>query len=306
MTKNKMKIFQLTTIILLITVCDTFAQPIDSLKQEIQKIISSKNATIGVAVRGNNGQALFSINGERHFPMQSVFKFHIGLAMLSEIDRGNFKLNQKIKIKKSELLPGLWSPIREKYPEGTKLSIAEILEYTISQSDNVGCDILLKILGGPSFVENYIKASGVDNISIKINEEVMQNNWDRQFENWTTPLAANQILELFFLNESNLLSPSSYDFIWKIMKETTSGKKRLKGNLPVGAVVAHKTGWSGTNKGTGITAAVNDIGVVFLPDNNNFFICVFITDSKENAEVNEKIIADISKATWDYFISKAR
>ncbi len=193
-----MKIFQLTAIILLLTVCNTFAQPIDSLKQEIQKIISSKNATIGVAVLGNNGQDVFSINGERHFPMQSVFKFHIGLAMLSEIDRGNFKLNQKIKIKKSELLPGLWSPIREKYPEGAKLSIAEILEYTISQSDNVGCDILLKILGGPNFVENYIKASGVDNISIKINEEVMQNNWDRQFENWTTPLAANQILELFF------------------------------------------------------------------------------------------------------------
>ena len=112
-----MKIFQLTAIILLLTVCNTFAQPIDSLKQEIQKIISSKNATIGVAVLGNNGQDVFSINGERHFPMQSVFKFHIGLAMLSEIDRGNFKLNQKIKIKKSELLPGLWSPIREKYPE---------------------------------------------------------------------------------------------------------------------------------------------------------------------------------------------
>jgi beta-lactamase class A len=301
-----MKIFQLTAIILLLTVCNTFAEPIDSLKQEIQKIISSKNATIGIAVLGNNGQDVFSINGERHFPMQSVFKFHIGLAMLSEIDRGNFKLNQKIKIKKSELLPGLWSPIREKYPEGANLSIAEILEYTISQSDNVGCDILLKILGGPNFVENYIKASGVDNISIKINEEVMQNNWDRQFENWTTPLAANQILELFFLNESNLLSPSSYDFIWKIMKETATGKKRLKGNLPVGTVVAHKTGWSGTNKETGITAAVNDIGVVFLPDNNNFFISVFITDSKENAEVNEKIIADISKATWDYFISKAK
>ena len=71
-------------------------------------------------------------------------------------------------------------------------------------------------------------------------------------------------------------------------------------------MVAHKTGWSGTNKETGITAAVNDIGIVFLPDNNNFFISVFITDSKENAEVNEKIIADISKATWDYFISKAK
>lgn len=301
-----MKQFQLTALLLLLTVYNSFAQTKDSLKQEIQKIISAKNATVGVAVAGNNGQDAFSINGEKHFPMQSVFKFHIGLAMLSEIDKGNFKLNQKVKIKKSELLHGLWSPIREKYPKGTKLSIAEILEYTISQSDNVGCDILLKILGGPNFVENYIKANGVDDISIKINEEIMQNNWDRQFENWTTPLATNQILKLFFVNDSNLLSPSSYDFLLKIMKETSTGKNRLKGNLPVGTVVAHKTGWSGTNKETGITAAVNDIGIVFLPNDEYFIISVFVTDSKEDTEVNEKIIADITKVTWDYFISKAK
>lgn len=305
-TNHMMKQLQLTAFLFLLITCTTFAQTTDSLKQEIQKIISTKNAVVGVAIAGNNGQDTLSINGERHFPMQSVFKFHIGLAMLSEIDKGNFTLNQKVKINESELLPDLWSPIREKYPKGTKLSIADILEYTISQSDNVGCDVLLKILGGPAFVENYIKANGIDDISIRINEEIMQNNWDRQFENWTTPKAANQILELVFLNENNLLSQSSYDFLWKIMKDTETGQKRLKGNLPAGTVVAHKTGWSGTNKETGITAAFNDIGVVFLPDGNYLCISVFITNSKENAEMNEKIIADISKATWDYFMSKAK
>lgn len=301
-----MKPFPLTALFLFLTICHSFAQTTDLLKKEIQKIISTKNAIVGVAILGNNGQDVLFINGEKHFPMQSVFKFHIGLAMLSEIDKGNFNLNQKIDINKSELLPGLWSPIREKYPEGTTLSIAEILQYTISHSDNVGCDILLKILGGPEFVENFIKTKGIDDISIKINEEIMQTNWDRQFENWTTPLAANQILELFFHNKNNLLSKESYDFLWKIMKETSTGQKRLKGNLPVGTVVAHKTGWSGSNKDTGITAAVNDIGVVFLPNNKPFFISVFITDSKENTEVNEKIIAEISKVTWDYFILKTK
>lgn len=256
---------------------------------------------VGVAIAGPEKKDTLSILGQRHFPMQSVFKFHIGLAMLAQIDRGRFALDQKVNISKNELLPGLWSPIRDQYPEGVSLSIAEILQYTISQSDNVGCDILLNMLGGPLFVENYIKGLGIKDISIKINEEIMQSHWDRQFENWTTPIAANALLQMTFSNQNKILSRSNHDFLWKTMKETSTGQKRLKGLLPDSTVVAHKTGWSGTHKETGITAAVNDIGIVFLSDGRPLFISVFITDSTEDNETNEKIIADIARLVWDYF-----
>lgn len=85
------------------------------------------------------------------------------------------------------------------------------------------------------------------------------------------------------------------------MRESQTGLKRLKGQLPQGTVVAHKTGSSGTNK-AGLTAAVNDIGIVFLPNGKPFFISVLVTDSNENAETNEKIIADIAKVMWDHFV----
>ena len=89
------------------------------------------------------------------------------------------------------------------------------------------------------------------------------------------------------------------------MKGTETGKARLKGLLPKNTIVAHKTGTSGANK-EGLTAAVNDIGIVFLPNGQHYFISVFVTKSTENAETNEKIIADISKATWNYFITKPK
>lgn len=282
------------------------AQGGTSLRQKIEQIVSDKKAVVGVAIVGNRGKDKVFFNGDKRFPMQSVFKFHIGLVMLSEIDKGKFSLDQKIEIKKSELLPGLYSPIREKYPDGVMLTIAEILEYTVSLSDNVGCDVLLKLLGGPASVENYFVKNKFKDIAIKINEELMQGNWDRQFENWTTPKAANRVVTAFFDNKKRLLSQKSHDFIWKIMRETATGPKRLKGELPAGTVVAHKTGYSGANKTTGIYAAVNDIGVVFLPDGKHFFISVFVSDSTENFETNEKIIADIAKAAWDHFTVKTR
>ena len=301
MTKD----FFLAVLLPLVISCNTFAQTTDSLRQEIQKIISTKNAIVGVSIIGNNARDTLSINGEKHFPMQSVFKFHIALAVLDQIDKGKFSFDQKIKIQKKDLLPNLYSPIRDKYPDGATLTISEILEYTVSQSDNVGCDILLKLVGGPKVVEEYFIKNNFKDVSIKINEEVQQANWDLQFKNWTTPNAANEALVRFYYNREKLLSKKSYDFIWKVMKETQTGKARLKGQLPENTIVAHKTGSSGANK-KGLTAAVNDIGILFLPDGKYFFISVFVTNSKENADTNEKIISDISKAAWDYFISKTK
>ncbi len=76
--------------------------------------------------------------------------------------------------------------------------------------------------------------------------------------------------------------------------------------MPEGTVVAHKTGWSGTNKETGITAAVNNIGIVFLPNGEYFIISVFVSESKENFDTNEKIIADIAKATYDFYTAAVK
>lgn len=293
--------FSLSLILLLLGNLTATGQNIPELREKINHIVSSKDAVVGISISGNNGRDTLSLNGVRRFPMQSVFKFHIGVAMLSEIDRGTFAIDQKITIKKKELLPGIYSPIRDAYPNGVTLTIGEILDYTIAQSDNVGCDVLLKLLGGPDEVERYFIQNGFQDIAIKINEEVMQSNWELQFQNWTTPLAATQVLHEVYENKRRLLSPSSHRFIWDTMRGTSTGAKRLRGLLPDTTVVAHKTGWSGMNADTGITAAVNNIGIVFLPDGRYYIISVFVTDSTEDLDTNERLIAEISKAAWDYF-----
>ena len=298
-------LFRLVTLVFTFISAQTFAQTTDALRQKIQQIVSTKNAVVGVSIIGNDGKDTISLNGEQHYPMQSVFKFHIALAVLSQIDKGKFSLDQKIEIQKKDLIPNLYSPIREDYPNGAALPISKILEYTVSSSDNVGCEVLLRLIGGPKIVEDYFVKNHIKDVSIKVNEKQQQANWDLQFQNWTTPKAANETLVKFYNNKKKMLSQKSYDFIWKTMRETETGVNRLKGQLPKGTIVAHKTGSSGVNK-DGLTAAVNDIGIIFMPNGKYFFISVFVTDSKENADTNEKIIADIAKETWNYFTSKKK
>ena len=83
------------------------------------------------------------------------------------------------------------------------------------------------------------------------------------------------------------------------MVETTTGPKRLKGLLPEGTTVAHKTGSSG--KYEGLSAAVNDVGIMILPNGQHVAIAVFVSNSKADDEVSEKVIAEIAKAVFDYY-----
>lgn len=280
-----------------------YGSSIESLKADIITLLESKKATVGVSIYGSNGEHMLSINGDARIPMQSVFKYHLAVATLHQVDQGRWSLEDKITITPEDLDNGLWSPIRKKYPKGAKLTLSEVIKYTVAVSDNVGCDILIRMLGGPKVIEKYFHQSGITNIAIKYDEETMQEIWERQYENWTTANAANIALSKFHKNNSQLLTSDSHQFLWDVMKSSKTGRKTIRAGVPKGTVVAHKTGHSGKND-TGMTAAQNDIGVVFLPDGSIYYLSILVSNSLETPEINKKIISDISNLAWKFFSKK--
>ena len=299
-----MKIFSLKVLLIGLTVSfsgSIFAQK-EALRQKIEKITLTSKGKVGVAVLNLDNKDTLTFNGFSHMPMQSTYKFPLALAILDQVDKGRFTLNQKIYITKKDMLPNTMSPLTEKYPNGNvDIKLSELLQYTVGKSDNNGCDILFRLIGGPVKVNNFIHSLGVKGISIVATEEQMHKNWNTQFTNWCEPYAMTQLLEVFYQGEH--LSKSSNTFLKKLMTETTTGLKRIKGLLPEGTIVIHKTGTSDTND-KGITAATNDAGIVTLPDGKHFAIVVFVTNSPENQNNREKVIAEITKAVWDYYITK--
>ncbi len=278
-----------------------FAQK-QSLKMQIESIIKAKNATVAVSVLDFENNKSLDINGDKKLPMLSVFKFHIALAVLNLVDQGELNLNQKIFIKKTDLHENTWSPIREKYPAGNiEMSLSELLKYSVAQSDNNGTDLLLKLIGGPGEVQNFINNTGISDFRIKADEEKMHQGYEFMYWNWTTTNASNQLLKKFF--EGKLVSKKSTDFLMQTMLETSTGANKLVALLPKGTPVAHKTGSSGKDK-KGLTIAENDIGIVTLPSGKHYAVSAFVSDSMESDETNTKMIAEISKLIFDYFSKK--
>lgn len=281
--------------------CPLFAQTA-SWYTKVDSIIRTADGHIGVAISSLEENDTLFVNDNDPFPMQSVFKFPLVLAVLHQVDEGKFQLDQKIHVGKDDLLPNTWSPLREKYPDGNiDLPLRELLKYTITLSDNNICDFLFRLMGGPQNVESYIHSLGIKNIVIRANEEEMHKSWDVQFKNHCTPKAMLGLLELFC--KGDILSDSTEVFLWKTMTETTTGKDRIKGLLPKGTVVAHKTGFSGTNE-QGITAATNDVGIVALSNGKHFAIAVFLSNSRADALTRDRIIAEIARVAWDHFLEK--
>lgn len=273
----------------------------NELREKISDYSKSKNAKIGLALLNLKTHDSLYLNGNDKFVMQSVFKFHIAIALMAEVEKGNISLNKKIYISKDMLQQNTWSPIKTKFPDGVELSIDEILKYTVAQSDNIGCDILLDELSGTEKVQQFFKNHGILDLSIKYNESEMHKSWDNQFSNWTSPIASNSVLKLFF--EGKLLNKENTEYLYNIMVSTSTGLNRIKGLIPKATEVAHKTGSSGSNS-EGITAACNDIGIIKINKDEYLLLSIYITDSKESDSNNELIIAELSKLIFDYYSNR--
>ena len=168
-----MRRFKLSFLLVLISI-SSFSQ-ISTIKDKINNVINNKNAGIGVAILDLNSNESVVINGEEHFPMQSVFKFPIALKVLNDVDNDKIKLSDSIFISSAELQKKTWSTIQEKYPNGNiKMALSDIIYYMVAISDNIGCDVILKNNGGASSVNHYLRSIGIENMTIKINEAEQQ------------------------------------------------------------------------------------------------------------------------------------
>ncbi len=267
-----------------------------SLREQIVNFSKPAKGIVGVSVLGLEDRDTLNVHGNAKLVMHSTIKLPIAMAVLHLVDSGLFTLDKTIKVKKKDLVKDTWSPLRDKFPDGGDLTIRDLVTYMVSQSDNNACDILLNFLGGPDQVEDYIHLIKVTGINVEAGEADMAKSWEVQYTNWAKTVDMVKLLDKIYTG--NVLAPASKDFLIKIMQETTTGPKRIKGLLPAGTVVAHKTGTSPTNS-AGLSPATNDVGVITLPNGKHIAIAIFVCNSTADEATRESVIANIAKAVYD-------
>lgn len=270
------------------------AQKMDELRKRLHAYVDTLDATVGVAVITAEDDSL-TVNNDIRYPMMSVFKFHQALALSDYMAGKHLPLETRIRIKPEDLqLKGTWSPLRDKYPNGgVELTIADLMTYTLRQSDNLACDILFDRFMPPKAVDAFIKKQGIDNVSIQYNETAMSIDHDLCYGNWSTPYSTALLVDRFI--DKKIVDGPYFTFIRDLMLDCATGTNRLVQPFKDQAhQLGHKTG-SGYVNEKGEIVACNDIGFVLSANGEKkYVIAVFVRESSLPENATEKIIATIS------------
>ncbi|HEX4945795.1 MAG TPA: serine hydrolase, partial [Blastocatellia bacterium] len=244
--------------------------------------------------------------------------------LLTLVDQGKVRLDQMIELKASDLHPGSGTLTNLFKQPGVALSVRNLMELMLLISDNSATDICLRLAGGAEAVTARMKELGLNGITVSrptiglisdwmgvseadwssselkykrtLNDEERKaaaKKFDADIRDTSTPEAMADLLVKIYRKE--ILKRESVELLYDIMRRCQTGDARLKGILPAGTEVAHKTG--------SIGGTTNDVGIITLPDNaGHVAIAVFIKSSEKETPQRERVIAEIARAVHDFFL----
>ncbi len=278
------------------------------LEAQIAKIAEEAKGKVGVAaVVIETGEAAL-LNAEDRFPMQSVYKLPISMAVMEQVRLDKLDLDEVIGVTKEDMVrEGMRSPLRDKSPNGGEFTIRELIRLALVESDGTASDVLMRVAGDAPEIQAYLTQIGIRDMKVVNTEKEMGRDWQTQYENWATPVAAVELLRWLDADSKGWRPPNldqelvGSQINLQLMMQSKTGDRRLKGLLPNSypRTIADKTGTSGTQNG--ITAATNDIGLVYTGFDGapKIAIAVFVSDSPAGEKTREAVIAKIAKACWD-------
>jgi beta-lactamase class A len=264
----------------------------------LDEMVAPAGGTVGFAALDLATGQSFGRHQDEPFPMQSVFKLPIAIEVLRQVDAKKLELARVVALAAGDARGGPGTLIAVP----SKKTVRELLEAMIITSDNTACDKLLALVGGPAVVDARVRSLGVDHVSIRYTELDLGASGPQKGDNTATPAAMAALLGKIARHEVGL-SAASAALLEDLLLRVTTGQQRIKGALPPGTPVAHKTGMSDTRDGK--TDATNDVGLITLPNGHRVAVAVFVHASPADIATRERTIARVARAAYDAFNTPA-
>jgi beta-lactamase class A len=236
------------------------------LEQQLSSLVAGKSADVGIAALDLNTGETVSIKGQTPFPMASTVKVAVAALYLAQVDHGRRSLDDTIN----------------------GVSARSLMGRMLIHSDNRATDMLLRDLGGPRRLQDWLSDNGVT--GLRVDRTIAQllsdrrDLWDRRDS--ATPVAMVDLLKRIY--KAELIKPESRDYLLALMARCETGKNRMKALLP-GVPVEHKTGT--------LNGLADDVGFITLPDGRRVAVAIFTRGGTDRP----RTIAEAARAIYDGF-----
>lgn len=302
-----------------------------ALDRDISRIGGTFSGHVGIAVRDLQAERTFHFNGLQLFPQQSVSKLWVTMTALDAVDRGNLDLAEPVVLRSADLTV-FYQPVRRivlrdgSFPS----SYADLVDRAITQSDNTANDRILRRVGGPEAVQDFLDSNGLASIRFGTDERTKQSaiaglEWRQSysvgpaffdardrvsddvrraaFESYLAdpldgapPVAIAEALARLF--KGDLLSAASTERLLGTLSRTKSGPRRLKAGAPEGWLVRHKTGTGQFFDGE--QSGYNDVGLITSPEGRTYAVAVMIARTRTPTPERMEMMQEVVRRTVAY------
>lgn len=304
---------------------------IDRLQAAMQQLVERFPGQAGVYVIHLQSGMRTGVDEDTPYGMASTFKVPILVELMSRVDAGELSLDDMVSVQPNDqhvgsgLLSDLWAP-------GMEMSLHNLATFMIILSDNSATDMLIDRLGADAITAR-MRTLGFDDIRVDRTtlelildyrgvdydpvadatlEEINDFSRDNRpaaeqmdavrqafYDGPEDKASARQMTELLaMIDRGEAVSRASSDVILEILERTQTGANRLRGLLPPGTDIAHKTGTIGRY--------VADVGIIELPgDLGSFAISVFTMGDEVDTARGEELIAEVARMAYDFFLFNA-
>ncbi|MDQ2877549.1 MAG: class A beta-lactamase-related serine hydrolase [Pseudomonadota bacterium] len=294
-----------------------------SLVASLDLLVRSFDGKVGVAVKSVDDGWTAQANGDIRLPQQSVSKLWVAMTVLDMRDAGRLRLDDPIVLTRDDLTL-FHQPVAALIKgDGYHTTVGGLLQRALTMSDNTCNDRLLRYVGGPAAVRDFIARKGLGDIRFGPGEKLLQSgtaglSWRPEFTQFNAFERARAALPpvvrasafdgyianppdgaapaaiagaLAKLKRGELLSPDSTAYLIGTMESSRTGKQRMRGAVLPGWTFGHKTGTG--QDFLGRTAGYNDVGLLTAPDGRTYAIAVMIGETHRSIPERQALMQSV-------------
>lgn len=303
-----------------------------ALQTRLAELVAAYGEEVGVAVTDVETGWTAGVDMDRPYPQQSVSKLWVAIAVMKAADEGRLDPEATVTLTDSDRSV-FFQPVSYKIGSaGYSTPISDLLRRALVESDNAANDRLMRELGGPDGVADTLKDMGLTGVKVGAYERDLQSRtaglvwqpdygigWNFQAARQALPMDVRQAAmdayladpldgaspagitgALAALSRGELLSQASTQRLVGLMAQARTGPRRLKGGLPAGWSIAHKTGTGQDFRGAAV--GINDVGLLTAPDGRVYAVAVMMRHTRQAVPARLDFMQSVTRAVAEQWV----